>query len=266
MVVQYEARGFLRGGTGDQYPVFPMAAQGLAVFVVNNPRDVSPDAPRCRPRRPAPRPRSPVTKIGPGVETPTPRCWLDLAQVFALDLIDQRRLGITGMSDGSGAVQWALLNSDLFSAAAVSNCCDDEFSMNVAGPLAAARLRAYGFPYPSAPSALFDLMSLARNAERMSTPYLMHISDSELLFALPTITALQGHAQPAELYVYPDEFHIKWQPAHRAAIYRRSIDWFKFWLSDEVDAAPDKADQYRRWKAMRTARTASLATSARPAS
>jgi hypothetical protein len=37
VVVQYTSRGFLRGGTGDEYPIFLLAAHGIAVLSVQRP-------------------------------------------------------------------------------------------------------------------------------------------------------------------------------------------------------------------------------------
>jgi hypothetical protein len=37
VIVQYDSRGFLRGGTGDEYPIQAMAAQGFAVLSFNRP-------------------------------------------------------------------------------------------------------------------------------------------------------------------------------------------------------------------------------------
>src|SRR3546814_17530678 len=68
--------------------------------------------------------------------------------------------------------------------------------------------------------------SLAVNAERIDTPLLMQLADSEAMLALETFTALREHGQPVEMYVFPGELHNKWQPAHRLAVYTRNIDWF----------------------------------------
>lgn len=65
--------------------------------------------------------------------------------------------------------------------------------------------------------------------------------------------SLREHGKPVELVVFPDEYHGKWQPAHRLAVYERSVDWFRFWLTGEQDLRPDKAGQFRRWAAMRDA-------------
>src|SRR3546814_20404155 len=38
---QYHSDGFLRGGTGDEYPIFPLAARGFAVLSIENPPTIA---------------------------------------------------------------------------------------------------------------------------------------------------------------------------------------------------------------------------------
>ncbi len=100
-------------------------------------------------------------------------------------------------------------------------------------------------------SAFWAAYSLTANARAVRTPLLIQIPDSEYLIALPTYMALTEQHKPVEMRVFPDETHVRWQPAHRLAIYNRSLDWFDFWLRGKQDAAFAKADQYARWRAMR---------------
>jgi hypothetical protein len=93
--------------------------------------------------------------------------------------------------------------------------------------------------------------SLALNADQIDRPLLMQISDSELLYALETFSALREQRQPVDMYVYRGEFHFKWQPAHRRAIYARNLDRFSFWLQGRIDPSPAKAARFRRWEALR---------------
>ena len=72
--------------------------------------------------------------------------------------------------------------------------------------------------------------------------------------SLEMASAFRDLGRPVEMYVFPDERHIKWQPAHRAAIYERNIDWFRFWLLGGMDDNPAKREQYYRWKEMKDAR------------
>src|SRR3546814_4728512 len=76
------------------------------------------------------------------------------------------------------------------------------------------------------------------------------MADEELRMALEAFTALREVGRPADLYVFPDEHHIKWQPAHRLAAYRRGIDWFRYWLRGELPVAGRRREEALRWQAM----------------
>lgn len=262
VVVQYHSTGFLRGGTGDEYPIYALAARGFAVlsferpvfFAQSIPDLASWDAFTAANGKNWAERRSLLSSIEAGVKA-----------AIATGAIDPARVGVTGLSDGSSTARFALINAPgLFRAAAISTCCVEmRTTMTYGGIAWADSLRAQGYP----PATNEDLdfwrpYSMVLNAERMSTPLLMQLADNEYLLSLETVTALREHHQPFEMYVFPDEFHIKWHPAHRLAVYRRNIDWFAFWLLGEADADPAKAEQYRRWNALRDA--LSKTTAARP--
>jgi hypothetical protein len=101
--------------------------------------------------------------------------------------------------------------------------------------------------------------SMALNASYMNVPLLIQASDDEYVLALETFTALRESGKPVEMYVYPNEHHIKWQPAHRLAVYNRDVDWFTFWFQNTIDPDVGKVAQYARWKALRTRRDAAAA-------
>jgi len=83
----------------------------------------------------------------------------------------------------------------------------------------------------------------------------MQLSDDEYGVSFESYWALRKRGRPVEMHVFPGERHIKFQPAHRLAIYRRSLDWFDFWLNGVEDPAPAKAAQYRRWRYLRSLKT-----------
>ncbi|MGH9587638.1 MAG: hypothetical protein ACRD3F_11845, partial [Acidobacteriaceae bacterium] len=58
--------------------------------------------------------------------------------------------------------------------------------------------------------------------------------------------------KPMEAYVYAGEYHVKYQPAHLAAIQHRNIDWLRFWLEGYEDPDLAKAEQYARWRRMQS--------------
>jgi hypothetical protein len=46
--------------------------------------------------------------------------------------------------------------------------------------------------------------------------------------------------------------HILSNPAARMASQGGSVDWFGFWLQGYEDPDPAKAEQYKRWRELRT--------------
>jgi dipeptidyl aminopeptidase/acylaminoacyl peptidase len=250
IVVQYHSDGFLRGGTGDEYPIHAFAARGFAVLSIERPAFVAQGRPGIRSyddvnaangKGWAER-RSLLSSLVTGVN-----------MVIARGIADSARIGITGLSDGASTARFALINTRMFAAAAISTCCVEPKSIMTYGGIAYAdAMRAMGYPPATRDDPDFwRPYSIALNARAMDRPLLMQLADEEYLLGLETFTALREAGQPVEMYVYPGEHHIKWQPAHRRAIYERNLDWFQFWLQSHVDPDPAKAAQYSRWEAMR---------------
>jgi hypothetical protein len=96
-------------------------------------------------------------------------------------------------------------------------------------------------------------LSPAFNLDRIRTPILFQMPEQEYLMSVDYVLPLIRRRQ-AELYAFPQEPHIKFQPRHKLAVYERNLDWLRFWLQDYEDAEPEKADQYRRWGEIRDAR------------
>lgn len=252
VIVQYQSRGFLRGGTGDDYPIFLLAEQGYAVLSYQRTAHFSNGAPWTKP--------SDLQRINT-------EGWRDRTRVFTalqagvdaaigLGVVDAKAIGITGMSDGASTAIWAILNDPRYRVAALSQCCEDPYpSFYGNGPAYRRDVEAWGYPAPDKDARGFwRFYSLAAHAERLDTPILMQLADHEYRFALQSVGAFQAAAKPVELYVYPDEYHNKWQPEHRAAIYRRAIAWFDFWLRGDDAPALATPEERSRWRALRTAR------------
>jgi dipeptidyl aminopeptidase/acylaminoacyl peptidase len=252
VVVQYHSDGFLRGGTGDEYPILPLAARGFAILSVEGPPHIGTILPGIKTVADLSRAatadwaerRSTLSALLKGV-----------AMVVDRGIADPRRIGITGLSDGASTARFALINSRVFSAAAISQASIEPKSSMIYGGIAWADFnREQGFPSATAAGSKFwKPASMAFNAERMDVPLLIQAADDEYLLALEAVIALREKGQPVDMYVYPGEHHIKWQPAHRLAVYSRSIDWFDFWFRHVEDNDPAKAEQYRLWETMRSA-------------
>lgn len=248
VVVQYDTRGFLRGGTDDEYPIQAFANRGYAVLSFSSPH-------------------SPAAELGARnfeeagrldlrnfVNRRNIQSSLELGVRLAVDrgIADPRRIGITGLSDGSSTLEWALIHSKLFSAAATSSCCWDPGFIARVGPAAARHFLAEGYPgILGRDDPFWKDMALEANARRISTPILVNASEQELLEAVETYTALREAGVPIDMFVYPGEYHGRWQPAHRLATYRRSLDWFDYWLRGIRSEAPDRRSELKEWDRLR---------------
>lgn len=250
VVVQYVSRGFLRGGTGDDYPIQAFANRGFAVLSVDKPDAVgsraAPDyveGDRINLKDFADR-----RSVLEAVEDP-------VRVAIARGIADPARIGITGLSDGSSTVQFALLHSKLFSAFASSSCCWDTSMPIRVGPGAAKQFHAMGYPRITDDSdtarAFWREIAITPNAARIRAPILVQIADDEYWSALQSFTALRELGRPIDMFVFPGEHHVKWQPAHRLATYTRAVDWFDYWLNGVK--APGREEEIARWEAMRQA-------------
>jgi len=72
-----------------------------------------------------------------------------------------------------------------------------------------------------------------------------------LLYEWEPYAALRILHKPVDLIVLAEGTHILSNPAERMASQGGAVDWFRFWLNDEIDSSPDKASQYDRWRALR---------------
>jgi dipeptidyl aminopeptidase/acylaminoacyl peptidase len=233
IVTQYTTRGFLRGATGDQYPIFPFAARGFAVLSLDRPARWAEAKARVGDRR-----------TWEQFERENNRDWMDRRNVLSslitglqtvekLGVVDPGRIGITGTSEGAMGIWFALANTEgIFAAASMGSCCMDPKSLMAVGGEAWAKvLQESGYPaYRDRHDNFWEGISLAENVDRITIPLLIQVPDDEYAMALETVATYRELNRPVEFYVFPQEHHAIWQPAHRLAMYRRNLDWFERWL------------------------------------
>jgi dipeptidyl aminopeptidase/acylaminoacyl peptidase len=248
VVVQYQTRGFLRGGTGDEYPIQLFANRGYAVLSVQRPVPVA----IVRGARTFDEgnrlnldgfsdQKSVFSSLETGVKI-----------AVARGIADPHRLGITGLSNGATTAVWALLHSSLFSAAAMSSCCFDTDLAMWVGPVTARTYREVGYPgLLGRNSPFWRDIALSANAQRMRTPVLLQLADYEYLNALESYTALRESGSPIDMFVFPREYHNKSLPAHRLAVYGRSLDWFDYWLRNIRSMDPERQAELEHWDDLR---------------
>lgn len=238
IVVQYESRGFLRGGTADEYPIQLFAANGFAVLSFNRPPSIASLQPG----------RNLLNYIRANVSDGKDRrnilssLEIGVQKLIDAGIVDPARIGITGQSDGATTAELALAHSRLFAAAALSTCCESPAMMATAGEGLSAEYQSYGYPSYSAPRADFwRFGALAPNVASLpKIPLLIQAADEEYKLALETFETVREAGWPTEMYVFPGEAHVKFQPAHRLAVYERNLQWFQRWLMPSARAATTK--------------------------
>ena len=255
VIVQYRSKRFLWGGVGQEYPIHPLAAEGFFVLSFERPEKRDLYQRKSDPWE--------VERHYWGEDL-----WEKTSAVAALDialddlerrgLIDPGRIGITGLSDGSENLWYAMIHSDRYAAAvtATGGWSPTWFFLMNQGARQNYLRKAAGLSAPGdeAADARWRRISPDLNADKINTPILLQVADHELIPSVPSIAALQDAGKPIEAYVFPNEYHIKWQPKHKLAVYNQTIDWFNFWLRDAQDPDPEKAAQYERWRELRKQR------------
>jgi dienelactone hydrolase len=224
IIVGYQNQGFARGGSGDYFPILPFVSEGYAVLFYQLPKPKGFDIPVKNwdevTRRDMAE-RGEYKSFHSAIETIIDR-------LAGEGLIDRDRIGITGFSAGTARGAYSLVHGSKFRAASFIACCGGPISRAMfLGPIGSEMFRNMGYPTLAGDASQgandFDL---APNAASISTPILSQVGDREFLSVLEGIEALRRHGKAADIYVYPDEYHIIWQPVHRLAAYARSMAWF----------------------------------------
>jgi dipeptidyl aminopeptidase/acylaminoacyl peptidase len=232
----YRCEGYERGGVGDEWPFAAFAAAGIASVCVN------------------------ATAMGGsqdgvgqyraaqgGIES--------LVNLLAnRGLIDRARVGMGGLSFGSEVTMWTVMHTDLIAAASIASPqfeASNYWFNGVRGRDHHQLLRqVWGLGAPEETPDQWRLLSPALNVDRIRAPLLLQLSEQESRYGIELYARLSNSTTPTELYVFPDEAHIKVQPRHRLAVYQRNLGWFRFWLQRHEDDDPQRVDQFRRWQAL----------------
>jgi len=141
-------------------------------------------------------------------------------------VVDPDRVAITGQSDGASTATYALASSTLFSAAILSTCCESDSMLAFGGEGLANFYVRGGYPASRySGQAFWREGTLEGATTARPVPLLIQASSAEFRLGLTTYSELRSRGWPVEMFVYPDEGHVKIHPAHRYAIYRRNVEW-----------------------------------------
>jgi len=99
------------------------------------------------------------------------------------------------------------------------------------------------------------------NMNKVQTPLqVVALGRTGVLWMWEPYAVLHYLNKPADLTVMSSDQHELTNPAARMASQGGSVDWFRFWLKDEEDPDPAKAEQYARWRNLRKLQQANEAT------
>jgi dipeptidyl aminopeptidase/acylaminoacyl peptidase len=173
--------------------------------------------------------------------------WNALDAVAARGFIDAKRVGIGGVSHGAFVPLYMLQHYDRLGAVSIAS----SGWSNVEYYSTTRALRAVHDAHWPESSEFWSQIDIADHVEEVEAPLLINFPDLEFFNGYRLPRRMENAGRAFEAYVFPDEYHLKWQPAHRMAIYNRNLDWFRFWLQDIEDPDPAKSEQYQRWRELR---------------
>jgi dipeptidyl aminopeptidase/acylaminoacyl peptidase len=169
--------------------------------------------------------------------------------------VEPSRIGIAGYSRGATIARFAMSHSSAFSAASSGDATWWDAGGFWGGPAFARNVYKNllgGTPFD--PTAYPNYLAFSPSARTRSFagPLLQQFTLVSAKDAIEMDQLLKDAQVPTELFVYPSEAHIFWQPRHREAAMTQNLDWFDFWLAGKRDPDTHKAAQYIRWDQMST--------------
>lgn len=234
-VTYYRCVGFVRGGSGDEWPLATMAEQGISTLCINAP-SFSANAEE----------RYDVGQSA--VESAIER-------LASEGRIDRTKIGMGGLSFGSEVMMWTLIHSDVIAASSMASPTTSpmyyQLGSNIGEPFLSLVRANWQLGAPDETPAQWRQISPTLNLGKIRTPILMQFPEQEYMHGLDYAIPLMRNNR-ADLYVFPNEPHNKFQPRHKLAVYTRNLDWFRFWLLGLEDPDAAKAPQYAHWRAMRS--------------
>ena len=173
-------------------------------------------------------------------------------------LIDPAHVGIIGFSRTCLFVKYALTHSHhRFAAASVTDGVDAGYFQYM----------TYANMYPDSAQFAESINGASPFGQglevwmKRAPGFSMDKVRTPLLIVAPNRFALLGDwewfvglsrlGMPVETVYMDTGIHLLQKPWDRKISLERNVDWFTFWLQDEVDSSPSKSAQYARWRELR---------------
>lgn len=187
-------------------------------------------------------------------------------KLAAEGIVDPKRIGISGYSYSGWLVATSLARApDRFAAAEIAN--SDPVTLTgyyeyVGTPLAKADADFYvgARPYGDGLKDWIERVP-SLSTDKITAAVLFQPADPwHLLGIWDMYAAMLDQGKPVELqYMRSGEHNIR-KPLQVLAHEEMIVDWFDFWLNDHEAPAPEKTEQYARWRKLRLARESQNAT------
>jgi dipeptidyl aminopeptidase/acylaminoacyl peptidase len=167
--------------------------------------------------------------------------------------VEPSRVGIAGYSRGATIARFAMTHSAAFSVASSADATWWDAGGFWGGPAFVRNVYKNllgGTPFDPGAFANYLAFSPSARASSFAGPLLQQFTLVSAKDAIEMNQLLKDAKVPTELFVYPSEAHIFWQPRHREAAMKQNLDWFNFWLIGKRDPDADKIREYARWDQM----------------
>jgi dipeptidyl aminopeptidase/acylaminoacyl peptidase len=183
-----------------------------------------------------------------------------IAQLTMEGLVDASRVGVIGFSYTCSHVLYALTQRpDLFAAASITDGNNMSYVQYILSTDTGNGLQEIsektneGMPFGK------GLVNWLKNApnfnlDKVRAPVLISSFETgELIAQWETYSGLRKLRKPVDMVWLRKENapHILVQPRQRYWSQEGAVDWFTYWLTDEEDRNPSKAEQYVRWRELR---------------
>ena len=225
------------------YPLEVQAASGIAILIPNYRGTETYGRAFASPKRTD---HEPVDDIIAGVKA-----------MIAAGVADPARLGITGQSHGAWLGPLVMTKEKIFRASSFAEGSSNEvinyslmpgdLNRQVHDVVSGLGVSLWDDPtlyLEGSPDMKFKGVHTASLWEAGAQ------SAAIMMFSYPK--AARHFGAPSEFIVYPKTKHNPSLPSIQRESANRNLDWFAFWLSGKENPGDGKAEQYKRWEAMKT--------------
>lgn len=237
VVHYYDCRGFLKGGTGDEWPFQAFSRDGISVLCIQPVADPQADSGDNQAAY-----RTGLAAVSSAIDV------LD-----SKGLIDRHRIGMAGLSFGSEVAIYVAMHTHLLAALSIASPTLDAgtyyyFNALPGRDFSAMIKDAWGLDDPDREPGPWQKLSAASNIDAFDAPMLIQIPEQEFRFNMRLYSRLLAAGRAVDMYAFPNERHFIASPARRLKIYRRNLDWFRFWLGRDLAPPPAVADRLSLWR------------------